>query len=357
MSDTVITASGRAATHEEIFQQPSLWPVTLSQIESTTISAAAKHSPAVITGAGTSAYAAAAIAGAWHNARAVPTTDLLLEDSILSGRIETLVSIARSGDSPESIGVLEKVQRKFPQIAHIALTCNSSGKLAQANGVQAIVLDPRTNDRSLAMTSSFSNLVLAGIAIRRAADISPALPFICRHLETLLPQLEQRAEQIAGRQPSRAVILASPKLFPAARESALKILEMTAGGCIPLAETFLGLRHGPMSFVQRQSLVLCFLSTDPVTLLYELDLVSELRAKGLGCLVAIAADGVDSSLFDEVIPASAGELDDALRTPFEIVFAQLLAYHLSLRSGLNPDNPSPDGVITRIVGGVRIHGG
>ncbi len=357
MSDIAITASGRAATHEEIFQQPLLWPVTLSQIESTALSAAAKHSPAVITGAGTSAYAAAAIAGAWHNARAVPTTDLLLDDSILSGQIATLVSIARSGDSPESIGIVEKVQRQFPHVAHIALTCNSSGKLAQAKGVQAIVLDPRTNDRSLAMTSSFSNLVLAGIAVRRSGDVSPALASICRRVETLLPELEQHAERVASRQPSRAVVLASPKLFQAARESALKILEMTAGACIPLAETFLGLRHGPMSFVQRQSLVLCFLSADPVTRLYELDLVSELRAKGLGYLVAIAPDGIDTTLFDEVIPASAGELDDALRTSFEIVFPQLLAYHLSLRSGLNPDNPSPDGVITRVVAGVRIHGG
>jgi fructoselysine-6-P-deglycase FrlB-like protein len=35
--------------------------------------------------------------------------------------------------------------------------------------------------------------------------------------------------------------------------------------------------------------------------------------------------------------------------PFEIPFAQLLAYHLSLTEGLDPDNPSPTGAITRVV--------
>jgi tagatose-6-phosphate ketose/aldose isomerase len=33
----------------------------------------------------------------------------------------------------------------------------------------------------------------------------------------------------------------------------------------------------------------------------------------------------------------------------------LLGYHLSLRLGLNPDNPSPEGVISRVVQGVKIH--
>jgi tagatose-6-phosphate ketose/aldose isomerase len=41
--------------------------------------------------------------------------------------------------------------------------------------------------------------------------------------------------------------------------------------------------------------------------------------------------------------------------PLEILIPQLLGYHLSLRQGLNPDNPSPDGVITRVVQGVKIH--
>ena len=70
------------------------------------------------------------------------------------------------------------------------------------------------------------------------------------------------------------------------------------------------------------------------------------------------ADGSDpaaASSRDWVVPALAGELPDALRTPFEIPLAQLLAFHLAVGAGVDPDNPSPKGTITRVVRPFRIH--
>jgi tagatose-6-phosphate ketose/aldose isomerase len=102
-------------------------------------------------------------------------------------------------------------------------------------------------------------------------------------------------------------------------------------------------------------LVLCLLSSNAVRRSYEMDLISELRAKKIGYLVGIADPQEAKGLFDEIIPAIAPHEKDALRTPYEIVGPQLLGYHLSLNLGLNPDNPSPDGIINRVVQGVRIH--
>ena len=118
-----------------------------------------------------------------------------------------------------------------------------------------------------------------------------------------------------------------------------------------MAETFLAIGGiGPMSFITPDTLVLCFLSSSPYRRRYEEDLVSELRQKGLGRIVGIVPEeSADGSLFDECIPASAGQIRDELRVPFEIPFAQLLAYHLSRKEGLDPDNPSPTGAITRVV--------
>jgi tagatose-6-phosphate ketose/aldose isomerase len=110
-----------------------------------------------------------------------------------------------------------------------------------------------------------------------------------------------------------------------------------------------------MSFVQPDTLVLCLLSSDPVRRLYEADLIHELRSKKIGYLIGIADPADSKGLFDEIIPAIAPQENDALRTPYEIVGPQLLGYHLSLRIGLNPDNPSPTGVINRVVQGVKIH--
>jgi len=266
-----------------------------------------------------------------------------------------LVSIARSGDSPESAGVVAKIQREFPSVKHLAITCNSDGKLARMAGVEALLLDPRSNDKSLVMTSSFSNLVLAGLAIHCGQQLHSRLSEICRETERNLADMELSAQQLAKSIPARVAILSSPRLWGAAREAGLKILEMTAGGVTILTETFLGLRHGPMSFLREDSLVLAFLSGDAKVRPYELDVLEELRGKKLGKIVAIGSGSANEIPCHELIGTSAQDLPDELRTPFDIVFPQLLAFHLSLRSGLDPDNPSPQGVINRVVQGVRIH--
>jgi tagatose-6-phosphate ketose/aldose isomerase len=135
----------------------------------------------------------------------------------------------------------------------------------------------------------------------------------------------------------------------------LKILEMTAGRVAVLAETFLGLRHGPMSFLDRDTLVLGLISNDPRRRLYEIDLIKELKTKHLGRLVCIAPSDFSYDGLDAHSVALAPEIPDYLRTPFEIVFPQLLAYHMSLNAGLNPDSPSPSGVISRVVNGVKVY--
>jgi D-galactosamine 6-phosphate deaminase/isomerase len=342
-------------TRAEIYQQPELWPTTLHRVSDRLARGGFANGPTVITGAGTSAYAATAIAAAWPESRAVPSTDLLLDAASFMRGDELLVSIARSGDSPESAGVVGKIQREFPSVRHLAITCNADGKLARMPGVEALLLDPRSNDKSLVMTSSFSNLVLGGLAIHAAKQLEASLPEICRQTEHKLPEMESSAQQIARSGPARVAILASSRLWGAAREAGLKILEMTAGGVAVLTETFLGLRHGPMSFLRQDSLVLAFLSGDAKIRRYEVDVLEELRGKKLGKIVAIGSGSANEIPCHELIGSAAQDLPDELRTPFDIVFPQLLAFHLSLRSGLDPDNPSPQGVINRVVQGVRIH--
>jgi tagatose-6-phosphate ketose/aldose isomerase len=339
-------------THAEIFQQPETWPETVQRVREAAVGGLAAP---VLTGAGTSGYAALAVEAAWPGSRAVPSTELFLDFSSVPAEGGAVVSFARSGDSPESTAVVEKIQRALPRVRHVALTCNAEGALARWPGVEAIVLDPRTNDRSLVMTSSFSNLVLAGLCLARPGEVEAALPALCAGWETRLASHDARARALAEHPPRRLVALASAALLGAAREAWLKVLEMTAGRVAPLAETYLGLRHGPMSFLESETLVLCFVSSDPGLRRYEQDLVRELRAKKLGRLIALGRPDINTGLFDEVISTEASSLPDYLRTPAEIVFPQLLAYHLSLRLGLDPDNPSPGRVITRVVEGIRIY--
>ena len=91
---------------------------------------------------------------------------------------------------------------------------------------------------------------------------------------TLLAAIDQQCRRIAARTGERIVVLSSSPLLGWGREAGLKILEMTAGRFPVVTETYLGLRHGPMSFLRPDTLVLCLLSNDPVRRLYEVDLIA-----------------------------------------------------------------------------------
>jgi tagatose-6-phosphate ketose/aldose isomerase len=346
-------------TLREILQQPALWPTTVDRVNA----ASKRHDlrtrfagrRVLLTGAGTSAYAASAAAAACPVAQAVPTTDLLIDTARYLAGVDIVISLARSGDSPESAAVVEQIRALRPDIFQLAITCNPQSALTRSPLDASIFLDPRTNDRSLVMTSAFSNLVLAGLTLFEPDAVEAAAKSCGGRAETLFPEIDRACRAAAAQAHDRIVMLSSSPLHGWAQEARLKALEMTAGAFSVMAETFLGLRHGPMSFARGDTLILCLLSHDPVRRLYEQDLLRELRAKKIGCLVGVADPGETDELFDAVIPAIAPHLPDALRTPFEIVAPQLLGYHLSRLKGMNPDKPSPGGVINRVVQGVVIH--
>jgi tagatose-6-phosphate ketose/aldose isomerase len=362
-SQSVAAADGRhnepVVTLQEIFQQPLLWPTTVARVRAASerLKLTFEMAHVLLTGAGSSAYAASGVASAWPRAVAVPTTDLLVDPERYLGDVDAVISLARSGNSPESAAVVERVRALRPKILQLAITCNEESSLVQSGLDGLIVLDPRTNDRSLVMTGAFSNLVLAGLSLAQPHIAAHTADLASERAQSLLPVIDKECHRIGARVRDRIVVLSSSPLLGWAREAGLKILEMTAGHFPVVTETYLGLRHGPMSFLRADTLVLCLLSSDPVRRLYEIDLIRELRSKRLGYSVGITGAAEHGGLFDDVIPAVLPEAPDDMRTPFEVLIPQLLGYHLSRGQGLNPDNPSPNGVISRVVQGVTIHAG
>jgi tagatose-6-phosphate ketose/aldose isomerase len=211
------------------------------------------------------------------------------------------------------------------------------------------------------MTSSFTNMAFAarslswlgqpGAAERTAERLAEA----GRHL--LLSHTARIAA--AARAPfRRAVFLGSGCRFGAARESALKMLEMNAGTIPTMAETYLGLRHGPMCLVNRETLVVCFLSSDSPARAYEEDLVAELQRKRLGARKLIVGEDIPQALLEAddlavEIPGMASLGDDNVAV-LDVMVGQLLAFFRCLAEGLRPDMPS-DGVINRVVNKFTVH--
>jgi tagatose-6-phosphate ketose/aldose isomerase len=162
-----------------------------------------------------------------------------------------------------------------------------------------------------------------------------------------------------ARQPFRsAVFLGTGCRFGSARESALKLQEMSAGRVFTFAETFLGLRHGPMASVREDTLVVCFVSSDPLARAYEMDLIRELDRKGLGGPRLLFGENVPSGVVrsgDVVLDLDGlSEIGDDHVAVLDVVAGQLLAFYRSLAEGLDPDQPST-GAISRVVEQFKVY--
>src|SRR6266851_7462201 len=162
-------------TFREICQQPSTWMQTcdlMCGLGPTLRGKLTDICSIVLTGSGSSEYAGDCVRLPLQDELGIVTSAIgggaLLAhgSSVLpTGRPVLMVSLARSGDSPESAGALALMLKTQPDIRHLVLTCNESGNLAKtyrsSPRVTVITLGEETNDRGLVMTSSFTNLVLA----------------------------------------------------------------------------------------------------------------------------------------------------------------------------------------------------
>lgn len=375
---------GLVHTPREIAHQPDTWGKTFelfcSQRESiqnflTTAGVNGTGAPEVIVylvGAGTSDYTGRAISylmrEKWQcEVIAVPSTDLLtqMDQLILPGRKYLWVSFSRSGDSSEGVAVLEKAREKYPQIYHIVISCNPSGRMLKDSSGEpktlGICMIDEANDRGLAMTSSFSNMVIFGQCLAHIKDID-GYEAVLRRLvaagKSLLPRAADCAASVAKQGYTKACFVGSGPLREVAKESALKVLEMTAGKTLTMTESALGLRHGPMAALDDQSLFVCFLSGDKRVQGYERDLLREIGAKKIARRRVVVGGGelnADSYAEDYLAPAGVTGIADEYRPPVDVMFGQLVGLFSSIQWKLMPDSPSPAGVITRVVEKVNIY--
>ena len=374
---------GVAHTLPEILQQPQTWLRTYAKVfnlatptkaflTSAGIGVADRHPHVLLIGAGTSDYIGKSVSALlqkqWGCAvHAVPSTDLLtnMDEHIIPGHEYLWISFSRSGDSSEGVAVLENALAAHPEIKHLIVTCNDAGRMARgfkSENVLSVVLDDAVNDRGLAMTSSFSNMVIVAQALAHIHTL-PAYAWIVEALadsatETL-PFIAALCERLVQTGFTKTCFLGTGALKGAAIESSLKVLELTSGRVVSFAESFLGLRHGPLSAIDDDTLVVGFLSSDARRRQFELDLMREISEKNLTskCLTVYPAMPENGRITPEhsLYLGLQHELPDFYLPPLAVLVGQFLGFFSSLKVGLKPDQPSPRGAISRVVEHVTIH--
>lgn len=378
-----LRGKGIEHTPREIESQPKLWLKNFkmlkrrgneirSFVRSRILS---KPSRVVLSGAGSSSFVGLSVQNLLRSRWQVdvdtrPTTDIMTSwGSIFLKRADyTIISFARSGNSPESIEALDLANRFCGRVNHVIITCNRNGRLAKLKGkddnVLLLLLSPETNDKGLAMTSSFTTMMVAAQFLAHMEDLERyqrIVEDLSKATEKLFERYSGLIKEISELNFERGVFLGSGALYGCAAESQLKLEEMSGGRVICKADSFMGVRHGPESTINDKTIVVYFLSTDPLVRRYELDLMRDIHDKKIGMRKIAVCDKSNDEIetyVDHVIEFNKNDkfdIPDPCRSIMDVTIGQMLGLFKSMDLGLKPDNPSEKGVITRVVKGVKIY--
>lgn len=370
-------------TAKEIIQQPDTWRESIKNLIKNKIEIKSfidsflskKEFRIILTGAGTSAFAGEVCEPyltSLLNKRveAIATTDLVASPkSYFIKDIPTLlVSFARSGNSPESVHAVNLASQLVDDLYQIVITCNENGKLAKntVNDEKSLLLlmPPQTNDLGFAMTSSFTTMVLNAMAVFNIDNIenfSSDVDKLSNSVNDFIENNIEKVTSLANEDFERIVYLGSSTSKGIARESALKVLELTAGKVNASYDTPLGFRHGPKSVVDDETVSVIYISNDEYTRQYDLDLAKEMLAHKKNDKVVIVGDNIEEDILNKADYVFNVEninytVENEVLLPLQqIIFGQMLSFLKSVNLGITPDNPCPTGEVNRVVKGVILH--
>ena len=371
-------ARSRGAVHTatEIAGQPELWKEIFNLVVEKRQSLGEFMEPVlkkndlrvILTGAGSSAFIGNAIQGIFQSetnkiTQAIATTDLVTYPAqfFIKNIPTLLVSFARSGNSPESIETINLANAHCDEVFHLIITCNESGYLIHNNdhhNSYIFILPKTANDKGLAMTGSFTSMLLSIMLIAKLSHIDKletSFQNMVRNANLLLNDYLIGIKSTVKRRYERIIFLGSGPMLGIARECQLKLQELSDGKVICKYDSFLGFRHGPRVVANGRSLIVYLFSNDEHVFQYEKDLATAIETESpelpIVCfgrtisqlknsIINIEFDGLNSNDF-YFIPAA--------------LIGQLFGFYESLELGLEPDNPSVSGTINRVVQGVKIY--
>jgi len=377
-SESELLKSGAYNTSKEISGQPELWmdfwktseriiptlkKFLLNVFKNPDVSI-------VLTGAGTSAFIGNVLAEIIEKetgiyTKPIESTDIVTHPELYFHKNKTLliISFARSGNSPESAQVIELSEQLSKKIYHLIITCNRNSKLVSTVKEKdsfIFYMPPQANDQSLAMTGSFTVMLLAGLLIayiNKVKRLEENINRICKYGRTILTEYSDQLRIVAELEFDRAIFLGSGALKGVARESHLKLQELTDGQVICKYDSFLGLRHGPKAVINEKTLIVSLFSNNEYVNKYEFDLINAFKTGrknlfSIGIMENKLNIGQDLQI---IFSSDQLKVDECFLSVVSVLPAQMLGFFKSLNLGLKPDSPSNMGMIHRVVQGVNIY--
>ena len=321
------------ATYREIKTQTDAWAQAMEVTRNLSLPGADDYHQVIFTGCGSTYYLSLAAAALYQGltsclARAVPASELLLNhQTVLTDQKTLLVAVSRSGATSETVKAVETFKaEKRGKVVVISNYDEALSRLADVN----VVID-KGQEESVAQTRSFASMYVAVSAFcaRMAGndnllDSMETLPEVGT---SLIDNYEASAKDIGSNLDfDRFYFLGSGTRYGLACEVNLKMKEMTLTHSEPFH--FLEFRHGPMSMVNEQAVVVGMLSD--VNRIHEAKVLSEMKSLG-GKVMSLGETEADVEFKSEI--------PENVRGVLYLPVLQLMAFYRSLAKGLNPDRP------------------
>lgn len=321
-------------TYNEIKSQTQAWMQALDVVNASRLPKVGDYDQVVFTGCGSTYYLSLAAAALYAeltdgSAHAIPGGELLLNpQTVLTDQKTLLVAISRSGTTTETVKGVEKFKaEKRGDVAVISNYNEILSRMADFN----FVID-KGQEQSVAQTRSFASIYVAVTALcakmAGREDLVAAMKELPVIGNSVIGKYEKYAKSIGEDLTfDRFYFLGSGTRYGLACEVNLKMKEMTLTHSEPFH--FLEFRHGPMSMVNQNAVVVGMLSD--ANRVHEAKVLSEMKMLG-GTVAAIGETEADVC-FDSNVPEN-------VRGVLYLPVVQLMAFYRSLAKGLNPDRPT-----------------
>ncbi len=321
------------ATYREIKSQDEAWAQALERTREISLPKAEDYQHVVFTGCGSTYYLALAAAALYQEftgcaARGVPAGELLFQPhTILTDQKTLLVAISRSGTTSETVKAVENFRAE--KRGEIVVISNYGEALAPFADVNIMI--EKGQEDSVAQTRSYASMYVAAtvLSARMAGrqSLVKAMDRLPDAGNSIIRKYESFAQELGSNLGfDRFYFLGSGSRYGLACELNLKMKEMTLTHSEPFH--FMEFRHGPMSMVNENAVVIGMLSDSNRE--QEAKVLAEMKALG-GTVIGLGEKETDI-VFESEIPES-------VRGALYLPALQLMAFYRSVAKGLNPDRP------------------
>lgn len=292
--------------------------------------------PYVFSGSGSSYYLAQTAAhyalSIGLEARAVASTDIILEPEISLRGTGTLLVISRSGTTSEARWAA--LRGKEYGWSVVAVTCHADSPLVQE--ADHAMVSPEGEDDTVVMIQSFSSMLflLQNSLLLTAGQSYESIPLdgfthdLIQQTTAIIPQVFTPVA------PRRMYMLGSGTRYGIAQEGALKAQEMS-NQCA-MAYSPMEFRHGPWGSVTSEDLIVVLGQTRHRRL--EHDVVEDVLQRTSRVMVIAQQEWFEAHPPHPAIILPS-KWDDITLGPLAIIPLQILAWHWTIGKGKDPDHP------------------